>query len=94
MRNYDTIFFNPIKYNSEKCIGCNKCVDICQVDILLPNEEAGKSPIVAFPSECWYCGSCVTACPVEGAIELEHPLMNKVHWIEKSKLKKENNNEY
>lgn len=88
MSNYETNFFKSIKYNSEKCVGCNRCVDICQVDVLLPNEIKGGTPVAAFPSECWYCGSCVVACPVEGAIGMEHPLMNKVHWIEKSKLVK------
>jgi hypothetical protein len=27
-------------------------------------------------------------CPVEGAIELHHSLMNQVQWIEKSEIKK------
>ena len=40
---------NPIVYDSEKCIGCNKCVDICQVDLLIPNPEAGEPPIVLYP---------------------------------------------
>ena len=78
----------PIIYDEDRCIGCNRCVDICQVDLLLPNEEAGKPPIVQYPGECWYCGCCVMECPVEGAIRLRHPLMNQVHWISKSELKK------
>jgi len=77
---------NPIIYNRDKCIGCNKCVDICQVDVILPNEVKGKTPIVQYGGECWYCGCCVMECPVEGAIRLRHPLMNQVHWIEKKKL--------
>lgn len=76
----------PITYNREKCIGCNKCVEICQVDILIPSMEKGKSPIVLYPGECWYCGSCVVECPIEGAITLRHPLMNQVHWVEKDSL--------
>ncbi|GAA0719399.1 hypothetical protein GCM10008905_07410 [Clostridium malenominatum] len=82
---------NPIIYNKDKCIGCNRCVDICQVDILIPNPERGKSPIVAYPGECWYCGCCVMECPIEGAIKLRHPLMNEVHWIEKDQLIKKQN---
>lgn len=79
----------PIIFNEDKCIGCNKCVDICQVDIFIPNPDKDKKvPWVLYPGECWYCGNCVVVCPVEGAIELRHPLMNKVHWIEKSKLLK------
>ncbi|NTV89895.1 MAG: ferredoxin family protein [Clostridiales bacterium] len=77
---------NPIIYDREKCIGCNKCVDICQVDLLVPNPEKGEPPIVMYPGECWYCGCCVMECPVKGAITLRHPLMNQAHWESKAKL--------
>lgn len=77
---------NPIRYDRDKCIGCNRCVEICQVDLLVPNAEKGKHPIVMFPDECWYCGCCVMECPVEGAITLRHPLMNRVHWVSKDNL--------
>lgn len=80
---------NPIIIYEDTCIGCNQCVDICQVDLLIPSpDETRKAPWVLYPGECWYCGSCVEVCPVEGAIELHHSLMNQVHWIEKSALKK------
>lgn len=82
---------NPIIFDSSKCIGCNRCMEICQVDIFLPNPEKGKHPIVAYPGECWYCGCCVMECPVEDAIKLRHPLMNRVHWIEKKLLMKQDN---
>ena len=79
----------PILFNEDKCTGCNRCVEICQVDIIIPSPVKGKkAPAVVYPGECWYCGSCVEVCPEEGAIELRHPLMNQVHWIEKDKLKK------
>ncbi|NLM44390.1 MAG: 4Fe-4S binding protein [Clostridiales bacterium] len=82
---------NPIIFDKSKCMGCNRCMEICQVDIFLPNPEKGKPPIVAYPGECWYCGCCVMECPVEGAIELQHPLMNRVHWIEKRLLIEQGN---
>lgn len=72
---------NPIIYNENLCIGCNKCVNTCQVDILMPNDEKGKPPIVMYPGECYYCGSCVMECPVKGAIKLQHPLMNRAKFI-------------
>lgn len=40
-------------------------------------------PIVLFPDECWFCGTCVEECPVEGAIRMEHPLNQKVGWKRK-----------
>lgn len=71
----------PIIFDSEICVGCNKCVNTCQVDILVPNEEKGKPPIVMFPGECYYCGSCVMECPNKGAIKLQHPLMNRAKFV-------------
>lgn len=73
----------PILFDEEKCLGCNSCVEACQVDILLPNPEKGKHPIVAYPGECYYCGCCGMACPVDGALTLRHPLMNQAKFIPK-----------
>lgn len=78
----------PIIFDEEKCIGCNRCVEICQVDLFIPNPVKGRVPLVLYPGECWYCGCCVVVCPAEGAITMRHPLMNQVHWIEKSELLK------
>ena len=36
----------PIHYDLKLCIGCNRCVDTCQCDILMPNQEKGKPPVV------------------------------------------------
>jgi len=73
----------PVNFNADLCDGCLKCVNICQVDIMIPNPEKGKPPIVLFPEECWYCGSCVEECPNEGAIKLNHPLQQRVRWKRK-----------
>lgn len=72
---------NPITFDESLCVGCNKCVNTCQVDIFIPNEVVGKPPIVLYPGECYYCGSCVMACPNKGAITLQHPLMNRAKFI-------------
>ena len=71
----------PIVYDETLCIGCNRCADICQVDILVHNEIKGKPPIVMYPGECYYCGSCVIECPIKGAIKLQHPLMNEAKFV-------------
>lgn len=76
----------PLSWDRERCIGCNRCVNICQVDVMLPSPAKGQTPIAAFPGECWYCGCCVLACPIPGAIRLRHPLMNEVHWVPKARL--------
>lgn len=74
---------NPVIFNSQLCTACNKCVEICQVDAFIPNPERGKSPIMLYPDECWYCGCCVMECPKPGAIKLNPLLMNKVNWKRK-----------
>jgi NAD-dependent dihydropyrimidine dehydrogenase PreA subunit len=74
----------PISINPDLCIGCNKCIEVCQVDIFIPNPEKKNPPIVAYPEECWYCGCCVDECPKQGAIKLNPLLMNLVHWKKKN----------
>lgn len=73
----------PIHYDDHLCIGCNRCAQVCQVDILIPSMKKGEHPIVMYPGECYYCGSCVMACPIEGAIRLQHPLMNQTRFVER-----------
>ena len=47
----------------------------------ISSPEKGKHPIVLYPGECYYCGACVMACPHDGAIRLEHPLMNRAKFV-------------
>jgi len=79
----ESSFSIPITFDSDICIKCNRCVDICQVDVFIPNPEKDKPPIVLYPGECWYCGCCVMECPEPGAIRLNPLLMNRVHWKRK-----------
>ncbi|MFW9821024.1 MAG: ferredoxin family protein [Candidatus Thorarchaeota archaeon] len=71
---------NPIIFNQDICTGCNRCMEVCQVDLFIPNQKKGKPPNVIYPGECWYCGCCVAECPNPGAIKLNPILMNLVHW--------------
>jgi len=67
----------PITYDAEKCIGCLRCMEVCQIDVMLPPEEPGQPPIVAYPDECWYCACCVEACP-RGALEMHLPVNQRI----------------
>ena len=51
-----------LKFN-ENCVGCNMCVNVCPTDVMIPNPEKGKEPIVLYAEECWFCGGCVEECP-------------------------------
>lgn len=73
----------PVIFDPDVCDGCNTCVEVCQMDMLMPNQEKGKPPLVVFPDECWYGGACVFACPKPGAIRLNFPLMWRVPWKRK-----------
>ncbi len=73
----------PVIFNAEICNGCNLCIVICPEDVFLPNPEKGGVPLIVYPEECWYCGSCVSDCGHSGAIRINHPLQQRVRWKRK-----------
>ena len=68
-----------VKINPKLCDGCNLCVDRCRTQVLLPNPEKGKPPIVVYPDECWFCACCEEYCPRE-ALRMEHALIHVGSW--------------
>jgi NAD-dependent dihydropyrimidine dehydrogenase PreA subunit len=76
----------PVEYNPAVCTGCNSCVDACQNDVLAPNAVEGRNPIVLFPDECWYCGSCIMECPEKDkeAIKVIYPTSVNLQWKRKA----------
>lgn len=74
----------PVLFNEELCAGCNRCVEICQMDIFIPSATKGNPPVILYPDECWYCGCCVDHCPIPGAVKLNHPLMQRVRYKRKA----------
>jgi NAD-dependent dihydropyrimidine dehydrogenase PreA subunit len=73
-----------VRFEEDKCQGCNLCVEVCPTDVMMPNPQAGSPPIILYAEECWYCGGCVEECP-EGAIRMMHPLSQNisVNWKRK-----------
>ena len=65
--------YRHIYFNADLCKGCNVCVEVCPCDVLSPNPEKGKPPIVSYPEECYFDGACVTLCPIKGAIKIVTP---------------------
>lgn len=72
-----------ILFNEELCTGCNQCLEVCRTDVMMPNPQEGKPPIVLYPDECWFCGCCAADCPTPGAIEMQHPMNQRVGWKRK-----------
>ena len=75
----------PVVFNADACIHCNRCVEACPNDVLMPHPDQGNVPLVVFPDECWSCGCCVMECPVKDqhAIEVNWPMMQRVRWKDK-----------
>jgi NAD-dependent dihydropyrimidine dehydrogenase PreA subunit len=67
--------FKHVYFNEKVCDGCEKCVEVCMCDAFVRNPKKGKPPILLYPDECWFCGSCVSHCPHkdEGAIQIVTP---------------------
>lgn len=73
-----------LEFDQKKCIGCNRCVNVCPLDVMIPNPEKGKEPIVVYAEECWFCGSCVNDCP-QGAVTLVAPAKQRISAVWKDK---------
>jgi NAD-dependent dihydropyrimidine dehydrogenase PreA subunit len=74
-----------IDFDPAICNGCNRCVEICRSDVLMPSPRKGSTPIVLYPDECWYCGTCVLECNRPGALTLIHPMHQSVSVVWKRK---------
>ncbi len=73
----------PVRFNADICVGCNRCVEICPLDVFIPNPKKGAPPIVLHPEECWLCGVCVTECKNKGAIRFNYPMPLRPRWRNK-----------
>lgn len=72
----DKMMEGEIEIDTSECpLGCAVCLDVCPVNAIY--EPESEEPwertdrIAVDERYCIYCGACVEACPVEGAIKLD-----------------------
>jgi NAD-dependent dihydropyrimidine dehydrogenase PreA subunit len=46
------------------CTSCERCVEICPVDVLRPHATTGRA-MVAYPDDCCGCHLCAEECPAD-----------------------------
>lgn len=49
-----------IRIDREKCIGCNRCVEVCLGNLLVCKKSKAEIRDVR---DCWGCTACVKICP-------------------------------
>lgn len=54
----------PPRVDVTKCTGCGICDLVCPGDVIHQLDKE-LYPLVRYPEECWYCGSCRADCPEE-----------------------------
>lgn len=57
-------------FDASKCVGCQKCIEVCMKDVIRWDEEAGH-PYAKYYDDCQTCYDCEVSCPM-GAIYV-HP---------------------
>jgi len=62
----------PPVIDTEKCIPCSICVEVCPEDVYYGSPRK-VIPTVAYADECFHCAGCVIDCPTD-AISLYIPL--------------------
>ncbi len=51
-----------IHIDSDLCVSCGACVEICPGSLLARRAADGKA-VVRYPKDCWGCASCLKVCP-------------------------------
>lgn len=52
-----------IKINSNRCVGCGRCIEVCPGNLIKRNIE-GKA-FMKHEKDCWGCTACIKECVVD-----------------------------
>lgn len=50
-----------IKIETNKCVGCGKCLLVCPGSLLY--QDGKKKAYNKYPKDCWGCTACLKECP-------------------------------
>lgn len=54
----------PLQIDNTKCMGCEKCVDICRRKVIdMSFMEDRYIAKIIYPEDCKGCGKCTRICP-------------------------------
>ncbi|UCH72279.1 MAG: 4Fe-4S binding protein [Thermoplasmatales archaeon] len=56
-------FRGKIKYDNEKCIGCQLCINVCPCEAI--EFKPDKKKIKFYLAGCCFCSQCNDICPVK-----------------------------
>ena len=51
------------KVDSNKCVACEECINICENDAIIISKKTGKAFIIQ--GKCVNGGSCIDICPMK-----------------------------
>ncbi|WP_006718597.1 mercury methylation ferredoxin HgcB [Desulfitobacterium metallireducens] len=67
MRNTYLKNVSTLKIESDKCIGCGRCLEVCPHHVFILSE---RKSVIIDKDHCMECGACVRNCPVN-ALEVK-----------------------
>ncbi len=61
---YELGTYGDVVLNSEACLGCGICIDVCPKGVF-EIRPAANTVKIARPGECVNCGACIAQCPAD-----------------------------
>jgi adenylylsulfate reductase subunit B len=49
-----------IKIDVNKCVSCNKCIEICPGNLIYKDDE--NKAFIKYEKDCWGCTACLKEC--------------------------------
>lgn len=73
-----------IQINSQTCIHCGHCADVCPAKIMVQKQASGSISIINIDT-CIVCGQCAAICPTNAVVHNKFPLVT-LHKVDQNDL--------